>query len=92
MRKTLGMIVADILTKNKRKKLTSHQLAEMIIKTEREYIARKIKKTEKEDKALFFQLMSEISAQYPAYKKYNIAKTTERPFKYYYQKPAAKAK
>ena len=92
MKRTLGVIVSEYLTRHKTKQLTSRQLAEMVVKTEHEFVAKKVKKTEKEDKALVFQLMSEISAQYPAFKKYHIGKTTERPYKYYYQKPAVKAK
>ena len=85
MKKTLNIIVAEILTQRKEEKMTSRQLAELIVKTEREFISRKIKKTGKTEKVLVFQLMSEIGAQYPKIKQYSISKTHSRPCKYYFR-------
>ena len=85
MKRTLIIIVAEILTKRKGERMTGRQLAELIVKTEREFVAKKIKKTGKTEKVLVFQLMSEIGAQYHAIKQYSIYKTRLRPCKYYYR-------
>ena len=92
MKRTLNTIVAEILTKRKPKQFTAHEIAEIIVKTEHEFCEKKIKRTGKTDKMLVFQLMSEIGAQYPKMKVDYIAKTDTRPTKYFYKKPAAKAK
>ena len=92
MRKTLSVIAADILSKKKGQKLTGHQLAEVIMKTESDFINRKIKKTGKTEKFLLFQLMSEIGAQYYSLSKNGVAKTSTRPTKYYYKGKAAARK
>lgn len=85
MKRTLNMIVADILIQRKEEKMTGRQLAELIVKTEHEFVAKKIKKTGKTEKVLVFQLMSEIGAQYPKIKQYSISKTHSRPCKYYFR-------
>lgn len=89
MKRTLHVIVAEMLAKNKRKQFTAHEIADMIVKTEHEFVAKKIKRTLKSDKELVFQLMSEIGAQYPKLQRQNIAKTADRPCKYFYQKQTA---
>ena len=90
MKRTLVLIVADIVAQNKTKKFTSRELAEIIVKTEPEFCAKKIKKTKKKDKILVFQLMAEIGAQYPKMKAHNVTKTQKRPQKYYYKAPAVR--
>ena len=90
-KKTLHGIVGEILKKNKKKQLTAHQLADLIVKTEPEFCAKKTKKTGKTEKVLTFQLMSEIGAQFYAIQQHDIARTDDRPAKYYYKAPAKKA-
>ena len=94
MKRTLNMIVGDVVAANKRKQFTAHEIAEIIIKKEREFITRKIERTGKTEKVLLFQLMSEIGAQYPKMARYNVGHSSTRPFKYFYQKavPTASAK
>jgi len=88
MKRTLNMIVGDIVAKNKGKKFSCHELAEMVVKTEPEFVKRKIEKTGKEDKVLVFQLMSEIGAQFPMMKPFFVVKTTTKPTRYFYKKTA----
>ena len=87
MRRTLIVIVSEIVTKNKTKRFTCRELAELIAKTERAFCAKKIKKTKKKNKELVFQLMSEIGAQSSKMKRLNVGKTRKRPQKYYYKEP-----
>ena len=89
MKKTLHDIVAEIVAKNKRKQFTAHEIADIIVKTEHEFVAKKTKRTMKTDKELVFQLMSEIGAQYPKLHRQNVSKTDDRPCKYFYQKQSA---
>ncbi len=88
MKRTLIMIVADIVAKNKKKQYTAHELAELIVKTEREFVEKKIAKTRKTEKILVYQLMSEIGAQFPKMIGYNVAKSEDRPQRYFYKKNA----
>ena len=90
MSKTLTEIVVEILKKKKGAKLTGHEIAEVIVKTEPEFIAKKVKRTQKTEKVLLFQLMSEIGAQYHKLSTLNVTKTEDRPAKYYYKAPARK--
>ena len=85
MKRTLNMIVAEILTQRKGEKWTGRELAEFIVKNEHEFIAKKVKKTGKKEKVLVFQLMSEIGAQFPKIKQYSITKSRTRPCTYYYR-------
>ena len=91
MKRTLACIVCGLLEKNKRKQFTSHEIAEMIVKTEPDFVAKKTKRTQKTDKELVWQLMSEIGAQYLKMRRMNVVKTADRPAKYFYQKPAKPA-
>ena len=86
MKKTLNMIVIDILTKNKKRMFTVHELANAIVKTEPEFCKRKMEKTGKTEKVLLFQLMSEIGAQFPKMVAEDVARTETRPQKYFYKK------
>lgn len=86
MKKTLNMIVVDILTKNKKRIFTVHELADAIVKTEPEFCKRKMEKTGKTEKILLFQLMSEIGAQFPKMIAEDVARTETRPQKYFYKK------
>jgi len=88
MRRTLACIVSDIVAKNKRKQFTARELAEIIVKTEHDFVIKKIERTLKTDKELVWQLMSEIGAQSLKFQRYNIGKNTQRPQKYFYQKAA----
>lgn len=92
MKRTLGVIVGDILEKHQGKKLSGHDIAEIIVKTEREFVAKKVKRTGKEDKVLVFQLMSEIGSQAPKMKRYCVNVTSTKPIKYFYKKTAEAAK
>jgi len=86
MKKTLNMIVVEILTKNKKRMYTVHELADVIVKTEPEFCKRKMEKTGKTEKILLFQLMSEIGAQFPKIIAEDVARTETRPQKYFYKK------
>ena len=90
-KRTLSCVVSEILKKRRTKQLTAHEIAQIIVDTEHEFVQKKIKKTKKTDKVLVFQLMSEIGAQYHALQQCNVHKTTSRPCKYFFKAPAKKS-
>ena len=92
MKRTLNTIIADILTQHNNDKFSAHDLAEIIVKTEHEFVNKKIKRTKKTGQVLVFQLMSEIGAQYPKLRiNFPVARTKTRPVKYFYKPKLQKA-
>ena len=85
-KKTLAMIVSQLLSRRRKQQFTARELAEMIVKTETEFVINKTRNTLKEDKELIFQLMAEIGCQYYKLRRMNVEKTETRPYKYYYKK------
>lgn len=85
MKQNLNQIAAELVKNSTNQYLTAREIAEQIIKTQKEFCNNKMSRTaKKSNEALLKQLIAEIGAHSPALEKLNVYRTADRPHKYYY--------
>ncbi len=84
----LNEIVSSYLKANENEAFTAREIAEWILKNYPEECQNKIKRTKlKNEEELVSQLRAEIGSHYEQIAKRNIGRTSDRPRKYYFEKP-----